>query len=93
MKAQSLFEKIYNTLEQEILCSECLDQVSRYVDIELDGQPFDALLPQVTQHIQQCKVCHEEYELLHELARLERSKRLPSLESLRNCIQTGSSGD
>ncbi len=74
---QSKFElwvkRILETEEEEISCSECFDLVSHYVDKELAGASADPVLRRVRQHLQQCRACREEYEILRELAQLEAS--------------------
>lgn len=72
MKASQLerwLKRVYATRETEILCSECFDLLSAYIDLELSGQDAQARLPLVRAHLEQCKVCHEEYELVRDLAR------------------------
>ena len=84
------FEKwlrnIYETQDEEISCTECFDLVSRYVHLEASGRNAAAELPQVKQHLNQCPACHEEYETLRDLARLENQGDTPSLDDLRDSI-------
>ena len=63
--------QIYATEDQEISCTECFDWVSDYVDRELAHTPRGAQQERVHQHLGQCRVCREEYEMLRELAALE----------------------
>lgn len=63
----SWMKKVFQTETEEILCSECLDQVDVYVDREVQGQDMARLMPKLHQHLVQCAVCREEYELLHSL--------------------------
>jgi hypothetical protein len=39
-------------------------------------------MPQLKHHLDQCKVCSEEYQVLHDLARLEDENELPTNEEL-----------
>jgi hypothetical protein len=84
------FEKwlrnIYETQEEEISCTECFDLVSRYVELETSGRDAAADLPKVKQHLDQCPSCHEEYETLLELIRLEDQGDAPSVDDLRDSI-------
>jgi hypothetical protein len=73
---------IYNTQDQEISCSECFDQVSRYVELEVSGEDVLSQLPKVKHHIDQCLVCRQEYETLRDLRRLEEQDEPPSLDDL-----------
>lgn len=56
-----------NTEREEISCSQCFDLLSVYVDAELSGSEMGAELAKVEQHLNQCQVCMEEYEILHDL--------------------------
>ena len=77
---------IHRTQEQEISCSECFDQVSHFVDVELSGQDAAGRLPQLRQHLDQCAACREEYETLRDLRLLENQGRLPSVDDLKNLL-------
>jgi hypothetical protein len=52
------------------------------VDLELAGQPVAERLPLLRQHLAQCGVCREEYQVLRELARLTEVGELPSDDDL-----------
>ncbi len=62
---------VYDAREDDILCSECFDLVSQYVDREVAGEPVADQMPQVKYHLEHCRVCGEEYTVLRDLARLE----------------------
>ncbi len=75
-------KRVGETRDDEIDCSTCLDQIARYVEVELAmGRP-QLELPRVAHHLAQCPVCHEEYELLRELAALEARGEQPANEDL-----------
>jgi len=82
-----LVKHVHDTQSEEISCSECLDLVSRYVDIELSSGDAITQLPSVKQHLDQCLVCSEEYQLLHQLAVMEVEDRLPGAEELRRQLK------
>ena len=69
--------QIQQTEAEEISCSECLDLISQYVDLEVGGKAALEKLPKVRQHLDQCRVCQEEYELLRDLVRMEVGKQAP----------------
>jgi hypothetical protein len=77
---------IYETHEVEISCTECFDLVSRFVEVEVSGRDVVAELPQVKQHLDQCRACREEYEILRDLRRLEEDGDQPSLEDLQDLL-------
>ena len=80
-------KNIYETRDEEISCTECFDLVSRYVDLEISGKNAVSQLPQVKQHINQCRACQEEYEALRDLRVLEEKGELPSLDDLGDSIR------
>lgn len=75
---------IYETRDIEISCTECFDQVSSFVEIEVSGRDVVAELPQVKQHLDQCRACREEYEILRDLRRLEDEGEMPFFDQLRD---------
>jgi hypothetical protein len=79
-------QNIYGTQDEEISCTECLDLVSRYVEVELSHKDPAVELPQVRQHVEQCAACREEYETLRDLGRLENEGGLPSADDLKSLI-------
>jgi hypothetical protein len=78
---------IYRTQDEEISCTECFDLVSQFVEIEISGGDVTVELPQVKQHLQQCRACREEYETLRDLIQLDDQGDTPSLDDLRNSIR------
>ena len=84
------FEKwlrnIYETREEEISCTECFDLVSRFVELESSGQDAAVSMPQLRQHLDQCRACRDEYETLRDLRRLGDESGLPSVDDLRNSL-------
>ncbi len=63
--------QIYATEEEELSCSDCFDLISEYVDREVEHSPIDGQMQRVHQHLGQCRVCREEYQVLRELASQE----------------------
>lgn len=78
---------VHDTRDTEISCSVCLDLVSQYVDLEISTGDAVGKLPQVKQHLDQCQVCSEEYQVLRELAVLEAEQQLPTGEELINQLK------
>jgi hypothetical protein len=79
-------ENIQNTQVEEISCSECFDQVSQFVELELSGQQAAAQMPQLRQHLDQCPACRAEYETLRDLQNLENKGEFPSLDDLQDLM-------
>jgi hypothetical protein len=80
-------KNIYETQDEEISCDECFDQVSRFVELEISSQNAVAQMPQIKQHLDQCRACRDEYEALRDLRLLEEKGELPSLDDLQDSIQ------
>jgi hypothetical protein len=78
---------IYETQEEEISCTECFELVSPFVELEISGQDAAARLPQVKQHLNQCRACRDEYEALRDLRLLEEKGELPPLDDLQDSIK------
>ena len=75
-----LLRAIFDTREDEIVCSEFFELLPKYVDLVLatadasrsqPDQPAD-ILPQVAHHILQCSECADAYEALLEIERSSR---------------------
>lgn len=84
---ENWLKNIYETQDEEISCTECFDLVSHFVELEASGQDAAAKLPQLKQHLQQCRACRDEYETLRDLRLLEDKGELPSLDDLNGLIQ------
>lgn len=83
---ENWLRNIYETREEEISCSECFNLVSRFVELEIAGQDAAAQMPEVKQHLDQCRACRDEYETLRDLRRLEDESGLPSAADLRDSL-------
>ena len=67
----------YETQDEEISCTECFDLVSRFVELETSGGDVATEHHQVKRHLNQCRACRDEYEMLRDLARLEDEVQTP----------------
>ena len=74
--------RVRDSQDAEINCSACLGQIHAYVDLELATGDAAVRLPQVKQHLDQCGICFDEYQILRDLARLEAENSLPSKDEL-----------
>lgn len=84
---ESWLRNIYETQEEEISCTECFDLVSGFVELEVSGQDAAAGMPQLKQHLNQCRACRDEYETLRDLRLLEEKGELPPLNDLQDSIK------
>jgi hypothetical protein len=81
---QRWLQSIYKTQDEEISCTECFDLLSHFVEVELSGTDPATEMPKVKQHLEQCPTCQQEYEILHDLQRLENEGNLPSGDDLQD---------
>ena len=61
-----LLEMIQQTKDVELTCPECLDELDRYAQKILDGEPTDGLLAQVREHLEACPCCADQFRLVLE---------------------------
>ena len=80
---ENWLRNIYETRDEEISCTECFDQVSRFVDLEISGGDAVIQMPQIKQHLNQCRACREEYEALRDLRLMEEKGEMPSRDDLK----------
>jgi hypothetical protein len=62
-----LLRQISETETDEISCSECFELLPGAVEHELSGAAATPLQARLAQHLGQCGVCREEYEVLRDL--------------------------
>jgi len=59
-----LLERIAKTEPDELSCSECFELLDVAVELELAGRTHTPAWQRFAQHLAQCGVCREEYEVL-----------------------------
>jgi hypothetical protein len=60
---------IMTTRDDEIDCTECFEQVDRFVEMQLAGKNAAEAMPLVQDHLDRCGYCREEFEALLEALR------------------------
>jgi hypothetical protein len=73
-----LLRLIAETADAEISCSECFELLPQYAELELADPAAAAAVPQLVQHLGQCGVCRDEYEVLRDLLRADGIPPSPS---------------
>jgi hypothetical protein len=48
----------------ELTCEECIDQLDRYVELELAGRDADTAIPHMRAHLEGCPACNEDHDSL-----------------------------
>jgi hypothetical protein len=64
-----LLRRIAETETDEISCSECFELLPGAVEHELSGAGATPVQVRLAQHLGQCGVCREEYDVLRDLVR------------------------
>lgn len=78
------------TNEYELDCDGCLDEVDRFVELELAGLDAAAAMPLVHNHLQKCGDCREEFEaLLAAVRAMESSNGNGVLDAVRRLWRGG----
>ena len=63
-RIKRLVRNILTTRPDEIGCEECLAQMDRFVEMELEGKDPGKAMPLVQDHLNRCRDCHEEFRAL-----------------------------
>ena len=63
-RMKRLVRNILTTRPDEIGCEECLAQMDRFVEMELEGKDPAKAMPLVQDHLNRCRDCHEEFRAL-----------------------------
>jgi hypothetical protein len=61
---QKVIKSLSITLDEEITCGECYQEVDKFVDMLRDGKKPSEVLPLVEHHLTLCPPCKEEFEAL-----------------------------
>lgn len=61
---KDIVNAVANTLQEEIGCDECFEQLDRFAELVLSGKPVEDAMTLVQQHLQRCGDCREEFEAL-----------------------------
>lgn len=65
-QARALIDMVAVTRDSELPCDACLADIAVFVDVQLTGKPLDAALRAVQEHLDMCRSCTEEYQLLRQ---------------------------
>jgi hypothetical protein len=63
---QKVIKSLSITLDEELTCGECYQEVDKYVDMLRDGKAVSEIMPLVQHHLTLCPPCREEFEALLE---------------------------
>lgn len=66
-----LLRQVSRTETEELSCTECFDLLPTAVELDLAGETGHPVWRGIAQHIGQCGVCREEFEVLRDFVRDE----------------------
>lgn len=55
----------------ELTCEQCFDELDRYVELTLAGEPADTRVPGMRAHLDGCPACAEDFASLRDLVTQE----------------------
>ncbi|CAN5226550.1 hypothetical protein BH23BAC3_BH23BAC3_36520 [soil metagenome] len=61
-----MIQAIKMTRPDEIGCDECFEKLDKFAEMELVGRSPAEAMPLVQDHLNKCRDCREEYEVLLE---------------------------
>lgn len=64
--AKKILTALSITLEEEIDCDTCFEQLDKFVEMIQNGQDPSEVMPLVKQHLEVCNCCTEETQALIE---------------------------
>jgi len=68
---QEMMQRIAATRPVEIGCDECFEQLDHFVEFDIAGKNVAEALPLVSEHLERCKDCREEFELLRAMLKAQ----------------------
>ena len=61
---KKLLTAVQMTKPDEIGCDDCFEELQKFVELELAGNTMQDAMPLVKDHLDRCKDCREEYQVL-----------------------------
>ena len=63
---KKMMEAVRKTRDHELTCGHCYDELDRFIEMELSDKNAAEAMPLVKAHLDICRDCREEYEVLLE---------------------------
>lgn len=61
---KNIISKLPQTHDDEIGCDECFDELHRFAEMELEGKSPEKAMPLISEHLDNCGECRQEYQAL-----------------------------
>lgn len=68
---EELLSRVLGPGSPELSCEECFEQLDRYVELSLAGEPADERVPGMRAHLDGCPACAEDFSSLRDLLSAE----------------------
>lgn len=70
-KRDAILGRVLGPADPELTCEQCFEELDRYVELSLAGEPADARVPGMRAHLDGCPACAEDFRSLRDLVRRE----------------------
>jgi hypothetical protein len=67
MKRDEILGRVLGPDAPELTCEQCFDELDRYVELLVAGQPADERVPGMRAHLDGCPACGEDFRSLRDL--------------------------
>lgn len=67
MKRDEILGRVLGPDAPELTCEQCFDELDRYVELLVAGQPADERVPGMRAHLDGCPACAEDFRSLRDL--------------------------
>jgi len=73
MKRDDLLGRVLGPGAPELTCEQCFEELDRYVELAVAGQPADEKVPGMRAHLDGCPACAEDFRSLRDLVSRQES--------------------
>jgi len=70
-KRKAILGRVLGPEGPELTCERCFEELDRYVELTLAGEPADARVPGMRAHLEGCPACAEDFASLRDLVTRE----------------------
>jgi hypothetical protein len=67
MKHDELLGRVLGPGAPELTCEQCFQELDRYVELTVAGEPADEKVPGMRPHLKGCPACAEDFRSLRDL--------------------------
>jgi len=68
---EAVLGRVLGPSEPELTCEQCFEELDRYVELSVAGDPADARVPGMRAHLDGCPACAEDFASLRDLVTQE----------------------